>query len=246
MLKIEELSYSYQDRQAVCGASFEVREGECLGLLGPNGAGKTTAISCMVGLLSAWQGAMFWHGEPFQPALQASDRGQLGFVPQEIALYANLTAEENLDLFGELNGLGKAERRKAVEKNLELAGLVDRQKDLVRTFSGGMQRRLNLAAGLMHSPSLVLLDEPTVGVDPQSRNHLFETLLQLKADGVSLLYTTHFMEEAQRLCDRIAIMNEGSVIAVGTPQELAEQSGEPESDLEKIFLKLTGRSLRDD
>ncbi|MEM7559056.1 MAG: ABC transporter ATP-binding protein, partial [Planctomycetota bacterium] len=222
MLKIEELSYSYQDRQAVCGASFEIREGECLGLLGPNGAGKTTAISCMVGLLSDWQGAMSWRDKPFQPALQASDRGQLGFVPQEIALYANLTAEENLDLFGELNGLSKGERRQAVEKNLELAGLVDRRKDLVRTFSGGMQRRLNLAAGLMHSPSLVLLDEPTVGVDPQSRNHLFETLLQLKADGVSLLYTTHYMEEAQRLCDRIAIMNEGRVIAVGTPQELAE------------------------
>lgn len=246
MLKIEELSYSYQDRQAVCGASFEVREGECLGLLGPNGAGKTTAISCMVGLLSDWQGAMSWRDKPFQPALQTADRGRLGFVPQEIALYANLTAEENLDLFGELNGLGKVERRQAVEKNLELAGLVDRRKDLVRTFSGGMQRRLNLAAGLMHSPSLVLLDEPTVGVDPQSRNHLFETLLQLKADGVSLLYTTHYMEEAQRLCDRIAIMNEGRVIAVGTPQELAEQSGEPEADLEKVFLKLTGRSLRDD
>ena len=246
MLKIEELSYSYQDRQAVCGASFEVREGECLGLLGPNGAGKTTAISCMVGLLSDWQGAMSWHGKPFQPALQAADRGLLGFVPQEIALYANLTAEENLDLFGELNGLGKAERRQAVEKNLKLAGLEDRRKDLVRTFSGGMQRRLNLAAGLMHSPSLVLLDEPTVGVDPQSRNHLFETLVQLKADGVSLLYTTHYMEEAQRLCDRIAIMNEGRVIAVGTPKELAEQSGEPEADLEKVFLKLTGRSLRDD
>jgi len=245
MLEVFDLAYCYGSRKAVQQASFSVQEGECLGLLGPNGAGKTTTISCIAGLLSAWEGNLTMNGEVFRPAERKSDRGKLGFVPQELALYPNLTAEENLKLFATLHGLKRQQCEQAVNEKLELAGLTDRRGDLVGNFSGGMKRRLNLVAGLMHSPSLVLLDEPTVGVDPQSRNHLFEMLLRLKSEGVALLYTTHYMEEAQRLCDRIAIMNEGTVMATGTASELAIEAGEEDADLEQVFLKLTGRSLRD-
>ena len=246
LLSVSELTYRYGERVAAKGVSFTVRRGECFGLLGPNGAGKTTTISCISGLLAQWEGKLEFDGAPFFPARNSKDRGRLGYVPQELALYPNLTAEENLLFFAKLSGVKTAELSQAVDENLSLAGLTDRRKDLVSTFSGGMQRRLNLAAGLIHSPQLILLDEPTVGVDPQSRNHLFETLLKLKEQGQSLLYTTHYMEEAQRLCDRIGIMNEGTVIAVGTHAELAAEIDLPEANLEEIFLHHTGRSLRDE
>jgi ABC-2 type transport system ATP-binding protein len=246
LLAVEELSYRYGERVAVDSVSLTVRRSECLGLLGSNGAGKTTTISCIAGLLSQWSGAMTFESRDFHPAEIAADRAKLGFVPQELAIYPNLTAEENLRFFAKLSGVGRSEMNDVVERNLELAGLCDRRKDLVKTFSGGMQRRLNLAAGLLHSPALVLLDEPTVGVDPQSRNHLFETLLRLKGEGLSLLYTTHYMEEAERLCDRVAIMNEGRVVAVGTARELAAGVGKPDANLEAVFLNLTGRKLRDE
>lgn len=246
LLSVDKLRYSYGDRIAVESVGFYVKQGECFGLLGPNGAGKTTTISCIAGLLADWQGKMHFQGQDFKPALESQDRSKLGYVPQEIALYQNLTARENLAFFAKLGGVSKKEIENSVTKNLQLAGLEDRKNDLVSTFSGGMQRRLNLAAGLMHSPDLVLLDEPTVGVDPQSRNHLFETLLQIKQSGCSLLYTTHYMEEAQRLCDRIAIMNEGKIVAVGTQVELATSIGQPDANLEQVFLQLTGRSLRDE
>ena len=246
LLSIHELSYSFGKRQAVRELSLEVRRGEVLGLLGPNGAGKTTTISCIAGLLKDWTGEMQFNGRPFAPANDAKNRLQLGFVPQELAIYPNLTAVENLVFFAKLSGLPTAQRKQSVEKNLELAGLTDRRNDLVNTFSGGMQRRLNLACGLVHRPALILLDEPTVGVDPQSRNHIFETLMRLREEGHSLVYTTHYMEEAQRLCDRIAVMHEGVIAAVGTHYELAIGIGDSDANLEKIFLQLTGRSLRDE
>jgi ABC-2 type transport system ATP-binding protein len=246
LLEVNSLGYQYGKRVAVGEATFAVGEGECFGLIGPNGAGKTTTISCIAGLLTDWSGKMSLRGRDFLPAKRNADRAMLGLVPQEIAVYPNLTAEENLSFFAKLGGVARSDLLQVIEQNLELAGLQDRRKDLVRTFSGGMKRRLNLACGVLHSPALVLLDEPTVGVDPQSRNHLFDTLTALKKSGTSLLYTTHYMEEAQRLCDRIAIMNEGHVIATGTPAELAAQSGDPEADLEAVFLQFTGRRLRDD
>ncbi len=246
LLSIENLHYQYGKRVAVESVSLNVAKGECFGLLGPNGAGKTTTISCIAGLLSQWSGSMTFRSNEFRPASVASDRGLLGFVPQELAIYPNLTAEENLRFFAKLCGVANAQLQTTIERNLQMAGLLDRRHDLVRTFSGGMQRRLNLAAGLLHSPALVLLDEPTVGVDPQSRNHLFETLLRLKSEGLSLLYTTHYMEEAQRLCDRIAIMNEGIIVATGTPGELATEIGDANANLEDVFLHLTGRRLRDE
>ncbi|MFN3189897.1 MAG: ABC transporter ATP-binding protein [Aureliella sp.] len=246
LLEVSDLGYGYGQRRAVKGISFGVRAGECFGLLGPNGAGKTTTISCLAGLLSEWNGAMQFAGDNFNAAQSTKDRAKLGLVPQELAIYPNLTAEENLFFFAKLGGVPKKEQADAVQQNLDLSGLTDRKRDLVRTFSGGMQRRLNLACGLLHSPALVLLDEPTVGVDPQSRNHLFETLLQLKANGTSLLYTTHYMEEAQKLCDRVAIMNEGEIVATGSPQELATECGDEGADLEQVFLHFTGRRLRDE
>lgn len=246
LLSVRNLSYQYAGRKAAESVSFEVKFGECFGLLGPNGAGKTTTISCIAGLLSEWTGEMQFDGSKFRPADRAQDRARLGLVPQELAIYPNLTGEENLDFFAKLCGVPASARSTAVDRNLEIAGLSDRRRELVRTFSGGMQRRLNLAAGLMHSPALLLLDEPTVGVDPQSRNHLFETLLRLKTDGMALLYTTHYMEEAQRLCDRVAIMNEGNIVAIGTPKELASETGQTDANLEQVFLQLTGRSLRDE
>ncbi len=246
LLAVEGISYQYGKRCAVDNVSFPVGCGEVFGLLGPNGAGKTTTISCIAGLLADWTGSMSFSSQSFQPARVTNDRRKLGYVPQELAIYPNLTARENLSFFGKLAGVSANSLKQAVDRNLILAGLQDRQNDLVSTFSGGMQRRLNLASGLMHAPVLVLLDEPTVGVDPQSRNHLFETLLALKDSGISLLYTTHYMEEAQRLCDRIAIMHEGKVIAVGTASELAVSIGQPEANLETVFLHLTGRTLRDE
>lgn len=246
LLKIDGLRYSYGGRVAVDGLSLSLAEGELFGLLGANGAGKTTSISCVAGLLTDWQGQLELRGQPFRPAKSASDRLALGVVPQELALYEGLTAAENLRLFGQLSGLGGGALRQRVDEMLELSGLKDRSSDLVSAFSGGMKRRLNLAIGVIHRPQLLLLDEPTVGVDPQSRNHLFEALLQLKNAGMTMLYTTHYMEEAQRLCDRIAIMNAGKIIAIGTARELATFSGDPTANLEQVFLNLTGRTLRDE
>jgi ABC-2 type transport system ATP-binding protein len=189
---------------------------------------------------------MYFDGRPFAPARNMEDRRKLGLVPQNLALYENLSARENLAFFGRLNGLTGEQLRGAVRETLELAGLHDRANDRVREFSGGMKRRLNLAVGVIHRPDLLLLDEPTVGVDAQSRNQIFEALMNLRRAGRTLLYTTHYMEEVQRLCDRVAIMNDRRVIAVGTPDELAAAAGSPAGGLEEVFLKLTGRSLRDE
>lgn len=245
LLDVHNLSYAYGSRQAVRDASFTIQKGEIFGLLGPNGAGKTTTISCMAGLLAKWRGAMSFGEQPFRPAERPADRRKLGVVPQEVAIYDELTGRENLSFFAELNGLVGPHGDTSVRDALDLAGLTERADERVKQYSGGMKRRLNLAAGDLHKPDLLLLDEPTVGVDPQSRNHIFDALLKLRESGRTLLYTTHYMEEAQRLCDRVAIMHEGGIVAIGTPLELAERAGTPEANLETVFLELTGRSLRD-
>jgi ABC-2 type transport system ATP-binding protein len=246
LLEVEGLRYAYPGRLAVQGVSFGIHRGEIFGLLGPNGAGKTTTISCISGLLARWQGAIRFDGQPFVPSARTADRRRLGVVPQELALYDGLSGRENLRFFGRLNGLSKSALDGAVSEALAWAGLSDRADDRVGVYSGGMKRRLNLAAGMLHRPDLVLLDEPTVGVDPQSRNHIFEALGALRKNGHTLLYTTHYMEEAQRLCDRVAVMHEGLIAGVGTADELATQAGVPGANLEDAFLKLTGRSLRDE
>jgi len=245
LLEVEKLCYSYNGRQAVLNLTLSIRTGEIFGLLGPNGAGKTTTISIIAGLLSAASGRMLFEGEPFRPSHSGRHRGRLGVVPQELALYGHLTARENIEFFATLSGVPRAALRDASDRALDLSGLLDRAGDRVDTFSGGMKRRLNLAVGCLNDPALIILDEPSVGVDPQSRRHIFDALHRLSEEGRTLLYTTHYMEEAERLCDRIAIMDVGRVIAVGTACELAEQAGIPGQDLEQVFLRLTGKRLRD-
>jgi len=231
VLRIEDVHKSFGGTVAVDGLSLRVRAGECVGLLGPNGAGKTTTMGMAVGLLRPDSGTIVIGGEgaPSDPA----SRRHVGLCPQAIALYHRLTAIENLVFFGELYGV-EAPRDRAHEL-LETVGLTDRGGGKVSTFSGGMQRRLNIAAALVHDPPLVLLDEPTAGVDPQSRNAIFDLVRGLRDAGKAVLYTTHYMEEAARLCDRVEIIDRGRVLAVGTVDELiAAHGGESVLTIERL------------
>jgi ABC-2 type transport system ATP-binding protein len=207
---------------------LDVRERACLGLLGPNGAGKSTLIRSIAGRVRLGSGSILVFGEP---AGSAAARAELGWVPQELALYPLLTCRENLEAFGRYQGLRGKALRDGISWCLEWAALADRAGATVKTLSGGMRRRLNMAAGLVHRPRLVLLDEPTVGVDPQSRNRIFEMVEELRGQGTTVIYTTHYMEEAERLCDTIAIMDHGCVIAQGTKEELVERSFGRRSDV---------------
>jgi ABC-2 type transport system ATP-binding protein len=218
-LHIQALVKRFASVTAVDGISLDLRPGECLGLLGPNGAGKSTLIRSIVGRVIPDAGTISIFGAP---ADSTAARNTLGWVPQELALYPRLTCRENLQTFGRYHGLGGAALEEAVERCLGWATLSDRSAELVKNLSGGMKRRLNMAAGMIHRPKLVLMDEPTVGVDPQSRNHIFEMIEKLHAEGMSIIYTTHYMEEAERLCDRIAIVDHGKVIAQGTHAELVQ------------------------
>ncbi len=220
-LQALELKKSFGDIVALDGASLEVPAGEILGLLGPNGAGKTTFVRSVVGRVTPDSGTLrvFGHA-PDDPAATASR----GWVPQEIALYPLLTPRENLWTFGRYQGLSGADLDAAIGRSLEWSGLADRANDRTSSLSGGMRRRLNMAAGTIHSPKLLLLDEPTVGVDPQSRERIYAMIAELKARDVSLVYTTHYMEEAERLCDRIAIIDHGRIIAAGTRDALVRST----------------------
>lgn len=211
---------------ALDGLDLEVRRGEIFGLLGPNGAGKTTAIHCMIGLLAPDSGEVWINGtgNPGQAAVRAS----MGIAPQAVSLYDVLTAEENLSFFGQLYGLAGQRLKQRIAWVLDFVGLENRRRDRVKNYSGGMRRRLNLAAGLLHDPEILLLDEPTVGVDPQSRNSIFDNILALKREGRTVIYTTHYMEEAERLCDRVAILDRGRLLALDTVRGLiAERGGLP-------------------
>ena len=215
MLQIRGLRKSYGSRRAVDGVSFEIGAGEIVGVLGPNGAGKTTTVSLIAGILRPDEGDVLIEGSPLRGDRDPA-KSRLGLVPQELALYDELSARENLHFFGGLHGVAGQALDRAISSTLALVGLQDRAGDRVATFSGGMKRRLNLAAGLLHDPRILLLDEPTVGVDPQSRNAIFDNLEVLKRQGKALLYTTHYMEEAERLCDRIVIIDQGHVVAMDT------------------------------
>lgn len=220
-LEVRGLAKSFGQTQAIAGLDLSVQRGEALGLLGPNGAGKTTTLRILSTLLSADEGEVRVLG--LDPRTDGAElRGRIGVVPQDIALYGGLTAAENLSFLGELNSLSGARLAERVDWGLETAGLTDRRKSKVDTFSGGMKRRLNLVASLLHEPELVFLDEPTAGIDPQSRNHIFEQVEALHAAGATLIYTTHQMGEVERLCDRIAIMDRGACIAGGTLESLRE------------------------
>ena len=219
MLEVKGVSKSYGPLVAVSGISFRVDHGETIGLLGPNGAGKTTTVSIIAGLLSADSGEVLIEGKPVKSDTDPV-KLKIGLVPQDMALYDQLTARDNLTFFAALYSLSGAKAKQSIDDVLNLVALSDRAGHKVGTFSGGMKRRLNLAAALLHDPQILLLDEPTVGVDPQSRNAIFENLEALKKRGKTLIYTTHYMEEAERLCDRIVIIDHGKVIANDTLQAL--------------------------
>jgi ABC-2 type transport system ATP-binding protein len=221
-VRAEGLRKSYGSTTAVDGVSLEIPAGRIFGLLGPNGAGKSTTIGMLSGLLLPDAGRVEIAGG--DPAL-AENRRRLGVAPQALAIYPELTAEENLRFFGELYGLSGSRLRERVAWALDLAGLTERRRERVDKYSGGMQRRLNLASALVHEPEVVFLDEPTVGVDPQSRNAIFEQIEALRASAKTVLYTTHYMEEAQRLCDFVAIVDHGKILAQGTVDELIAAHG---------------------
>ena len=228
---------------AVDGIDFAVRRGEIYGLLGPNGAGKTTVISIICTLLRPTSGSVTLCSQDTQRS-PARLRSLFGLAPQEIALYPSLTARENLHYFGSLYGMSGQVLRGRIEECLAMVGLSDRGRTRIDTFSGGMKRRANLAAAILHSPRVLFLDEPTVGIDAQSRNLILENLNTLRDDGVTIVYTTHYMEEAENLCERVAIMDRGKIVAEGSPRSLvAAMDGC--ANLEESFLHLTGRHLRD-
>jgi ABC-2 type transport system ATP-binding protein len=219
MLEVKDITKSYGKLIAVSGVSFRADRGETIGLLGPNGAGKTTTVSIIAGLLSPDSGEVLIEGKPVKSDTDPV-KLKIGLVPQDMALYDQLSARDNLTFFAALYSISGAKAKQAISDALDLVKLSDRAADKVITFSGGMKRRLNLAAALLHDPQILLLDEPTVGVDPQSRNAIFDNLEVLKKRGKTLIYTTHYMEEAERLCDRIVIIDHGKVVANDTLQGL--------------------------
>lgn len=219
MLTIENVTKRFGEIVALDRVSLSLARGEFFGLLGPNGAGKTTLMSLVAGLRAPDSGSISISGQRVGPNAMAP-RHELGFVPQAIALYEELSAEENLRLFGKLYGLAGQELRARVDHGLHAAQLFERRQDKVQTYSGGMKRRINVVASILHRPALLLCDEPTVGVDPQSRNAIFEFLQRLNGDGMTIVYSTHYMEEATRLCSRIAIIDHGRMLALGTLDEL--------------------------
>ena len=224
-IEVKNLKKSFGDLQAVQDATFSADSGEVLSLLGPNGAGKSTTISMLSGLLAPTAGdaSIMGHSVTKEPELA---KKSLGVVPQDIALYPDLSARENLVFWGKMYGLRGAALKSRVDEVLEVIGLADRQKDHVGKFSGGMKRRVNIGAALLHKPDVVIMDEPTVGIDPQSRRHILDNVKELNQQGMTVLYTTHYMEEAAELSDHIAIMDMGKVIAYGTHDELIKLVGE--------------------
>ncbi len=225
MIEVKNLIKSYQDVTALDGISFKLEEGEIFGLLGPNGAGKTTTISIISGLLSADSGSVSVAG------MDVASRGRevrrlMGVVPQEIAIYQELSARENLHFWGSLYGLSGSELRESADRVLDMVGLAERADHRVETYSGGMKRRINLCIGLIHQPRIVMLDEPTLGIDPQARLNILDIVKNEVSRGTTVLYTTHYLEEAENLCDRIAIIDKGEILAEGTLRDLTRLVGE--------------------
>lgn len=227
MIEIEALRKSYGELVAVDDMTFDVRDGEVFGLLGPNGAGKSTTINMISGVLQPDAGRVLVNGKDIWLDSKAVKR-TLGVVPQEISVYEDLTARDNLSFWGSLYDLRGAELRKRMDENLSRVGLAERANDKVKTFSGGMKRRLNLCMGLLHRPKFLLLDEPTVGIDPQARLTILDVIREVASAGTTVLYTTHYMDEAEQLCDRIAIIDHGRILALGTLNELTRRAGEAE------------------
>ncbi|WP_437124974.1 ABC transporter ATP-binding protein [Bacillus pumilus] len=221
MLIVKDIKKNYENKQVLKGVSFQLKKGESFGLLGPNGAGKSTLIGIMTGLIRAASGTVTIGGKDLNKETKHAQQ-LIGIVPQEIALYLHLTAKENLMFWGRMYGLKGKELKSRVQETLELIGLEDRANDKVKVFSGGMKRRVNIGCAILHRPKLLIMDEPTVGIDPQSRNHILETVKTLNSEGMTMIYTSHYMEEVEYLCERMAIMDHGSIIAMGDQRELSE------------------------
>ncbi|QCJ45059.1 ABC transporter ATP-binding protein [Bacillus sp. S3] len=241
MLTVQELRKSFGDFEAVKGVSFAVEKGESYGLLGPNGAGKSTTINMMTGLFPPTSGIIRIKDIDVVKNPKQAQKW-IGVVPQEIALYQTMSARENLKFWGRMYDLSGNELEKSVDQVLEIIGLTDRAKDKVETFSGGMKRRVNIGAAILHKPELLIMDEPTVGIDPQSRNHILETVKLLNSEGMTIIYTSHYMEEVEYLCERIGIVDHGQLIASGTLRELRETIG----DHSRIILTIEKESANVD
>lgn len=247
ILKLDGLMKKYGNKAVVDGISLEIKEGEIFGLLGPNGAGKSTTINMICSLLKQTAGEIELFGYDLKKDAKKI-KPLIGYIPQDLAIYGDLKAWENVELFTSLYDIKGKELKEAIDESLEFVELSDKKNSFAKTFSGGMKRRLNIACALGHKPKLLIFDEPTVGIDPQSRNFILEKIKKANKDGTTVIYTSHYMEEVEVLCDRVAIMDNGKIIACGTKDELKNMVRKnPEDDitLEQVFLILTGKKLRD-
>jgi ABC-2 type transport system ATP-binding protein len=234
LLEVSHLRKSYGKKQALRDVTFALKPGVSFGFLGPNGAGKSTTMKILTGIVKADSGQIKLFGRDATNDIDAVSR-YIGYVPQDITLYEKLSAYDNLEFFGQAYGVNGGELKKRIREVLEKTGLHDRAREAVATFSGGMKRRINIAAAMLHRPKLLILDEPTVGIDPQSRNRIFELIRELNREGVTIIYSTHYMEEVEALCDEVAIMDQGEVKAIGPLGELLERFGR-----QSIYLEVAG------
>ncbi|MCQ2544590.1 MAG: ABC transporter ATP-binding protein [Lachnospiraceae bacterium] len=247
VVKLEGLIKKYDNKPVVDGLTLEIKEGEIFGLLGPNGAGKSTTMNMICSLLKPTAGNIELFGMDVKKDSKKI-KPLIGYIPQDLAIYGNLKAWENVELFTSLYDVKGKDLKVAVDSALEFVELTDRRNSYAKTFSGGMKRRLNIACALGHKPKLLIFDEPTVGIDPQSRNFILERIKKANSDGTTVIYTSHYMEEIEAICTRIAIMDNGKIIAIGTKEELknlVRKSPDDDISLEQVFLTLTGKTLRD-
>lgn len=247
VVKLDGLMKKYDNRAVVDGLSLEIREGEIFGLLGPNGAGKSTTMNMICSLLKPTAGSIELFGHDIKTE-NRKVKPMIGYIPQDLAIYGNLKAWENVELFTSLYGIKGQKLKDEIDRSLEFVGLSDKRDSFARTFSGGMKRRLNIACALGHRPKLLIFDEPTVGIDPQSRNFILEKIKEANKDGTTVIYTSHYMEEVEAICTRVAIMDNGKIVAIGTTEELknmVRKTPDEDVSLEEVFLTLTGKKLRD-
>ncbi len=246
LLKTTDLTKKYGNKVVVDNLNLEIRKGEVFGLLGPNGAGKSTTMNMICSIVRPTLGDVELFGKDLGKAKKEILK-KIGYIPQELAIHGSLKAWENVELFTSLYGVKGSELKKRVNESLEYVGLLDRRGDLAKNFSGGMKRRLNIACAIGHHPELLIFDEPTVGIDPQSRNFILDKIRESNENGATVIYTSHYMEEVEAICTRIAIMDNGKIIATGTSEELKKMITDDSSSitLEEVFLTLTGKKLRD-
>lgn len=246
ILKTTDLTKKYNNKVVVDNLNIEIRKGEIFGLLGPNGAGKSTTMNMICSIVRPTAGEIELLGKnPWKEKKEVIHK--IGYIPQELAIHGNLKAWENVELFTSLYGIKGQALKKSINDSLEYVGLLERKDEFAKNFSGGMKRRLNIACAIGHNPELLIFDEPTVGIDPQSRNFILDKIKESNAKGTTVIYTSHYMEEVEAICTRIAIMDNGKIIACGTSQELKRlvNGGDENITLEKVFLSLTGKKLRD-